>query len=70
MALNLHELQNPNERYVLFNSTNIIYGVGYPAGLYSTSVYPESQTGATGIALEAGVYGKEPRLNLSMGLPP
>lgn len=58
LALNLHELQNPNERYVLFNSTNIIYGVGGPAGLYSTSVYPESQTGATGIALEAGVYGK------------
>lgn len=58
LALNLNKAENPNERYAIFNCTNIVYGVGGPAGLYSTSVYPESQTGATGIALEAGVKGK------------
>ncbi len=58
LALNLNKVEDPNERYAAFNCTNIVYGVGGPAGLYSTSVYPESQTGASGIALEAGVKGK------------
>ncbi|NLC44905.1 MAG: FAD-binding protein [Clostridiales bacterium] len=58
LAINLNKVGDPNERYVVFNCTNIVYGVGGPAGLYSTSVYPESQTGATGLALEAGVKGK------------
>jgi succinate dehydrogenase/fumarate reductase flavoprotein subunit len=58
LALNLNKLEDPNERYVAFNCTNVIYGVGGPAGLYSATVYPESQTGASGIALEAGVRGK------------
>ncbi len=35
---------------------NIRYGG--PAGIYDTSVYPSSQTGASGLALEAGVKGK------------
>ena len=58
LALNRNDPGNPNERYAVFNCTNVIYGVGGPAGLYDTSVYPESQTGASGIALEAGVKGK------------
>jgi succinate dehydrogenase/fumarate reductase flavoprotein subunit len=58
LALNLNKPDNPEERYVVFNCTNIVYGVGGPAGLYSTSVYPESQTGASGIAFEAGAKGK------------
>jgi succinate dehydrogenase/fumarate reductase flavoprotein subunit len=58
LALNRNQPDNPEERYVVFNCTNIVYGVGGPAGLYSTSVYPESQTGASGIAFEAGVRGK------------
>jgi len=41
----------------LFNCTNIIYATGGPAGMYLTSVYPESQTGASGIAFEAGARG-------------
>ncbi|HHY82485.1 MAG TPA: FAD-binding protein [Clostridiales bacterium] len=58
LALNLNQLNDPDERYAIFNCTNIIYGTGGPAGMYSASVYPESQTGSTGIAFEAGVRGK------------
>lgn len=51
---------DPNEElpYLLFNSVNVIYAVGGPAGMYATSVYPSSQTGSSGIAFEAGVQGK------------
>lgn len=58
VCLNLKELDNPDERYIVFNCTNIVYATGGPAGMYATSVYPESQTGASGIAFEAGVIGK------------
>lgn len=58
LALNLKELDNPDKTYVAFNCTNVVYATGGPAGMYLTSVYPESQTGATGLALEAGVKGK------------
>ena len=44
--------------FVLFNCTNVILATGGPAGLYSCSVYPESQTGSNGIAFEAGVAGR------------
>jgi succinate dehydrogenase/fumarate reductase flavoprotein subunit len=46
-----------NPGITLFNCTNIIYATGGPAGMYLTSVYPESQTGASGIAFEAGAKG-------------
>lgn len=58
LALNLNNLSDPDRRYAAFNCTNIIYATGGPAGIYQTSVYPESQTGAIGLALEAGVSGK------------
>lgn len=58
MALNIEQLNNPYQCMVLFNCQNIIYAVGGPAGIYMNSVYPESQNGATGIALEAGAIGK------------
>jgi succinate dehydrogenase/fumarate reductase flavoprotein subunit len=58
LALNLTGLKDPNTRYVAFNCTNVIYATGGPAGIYDASVYPESQTGATGLALEAGVRGR------------
>ncbi len=50
---------NPKDepKVALFNCTNIIYATGGPAGMYSTSVYPESQSGASGIAFEAGARG-------------
>ena len=44
--------------YVLFQSQYIVYATGGPAGLYARSVYPGSQHGATGLALEAGAIGK------------
>lgn len=39
---------------VLFNTVNVILATGGPAGIYRTSVYPESQTGSIGVALRAG----------------
>ncbi|MFY9176081.1 MAG: FAD-binding protein [Caldicoprobacterales bacterium] len=58
LTLNLNALDNEDERYVAFNCTNIIYATGGPAGMYGASVYPTSQTGSTGIALEAGARGR------------
>ena len=58
LCLNLNEIANQNKRYVIFYTENIIYAVGGPAGLYARSVYPESQSGASGLAFEAGVAGK------------
>lgn len=62
---------------VLFNCVNIMYGTGGPGDIYYSSVYPRSQHGAMGYALEAGAkavnitewqYGLasvKPRWNLS-----
>jgi succinate dehydrogenase/fumarate reductase flavoprotein subunit len=58
LTLNKNQLDNENKRYTVFNTTNIVYATGGPAGLYDTSVYPGSQTGASGLAFEAGVKGK------------
>ncbi len=58
LCLNLNNLDDEDSRYVLFNATNVVYATGGPAGIYATSVYPPSQTGATGLAFEAGVKGK------------
>ncbi len=49
---------NSEYPYALFHCKNIVYATGGPAGLYARSVYPESQMGATGVALEAGVKGR------------
>lgn len=58
LTLNKNQLDNDANRYTIFNTTNIVYATGGPAGLYDTSVYPGSQTGASGLAFEAGVKGK------------
>ncbi|ABQ46516.1 fumarate reductase/succinate dehydrogenase flavoprotein domain protein [Thermotoga petrophila RKU-1] len=59
IALDLNNLYDPEKRYVLFNVKNIIYATGGPAGMfYFHSVYPPVHFGATGIAFEAGVMGK------------
>lgn len=52
------QAQTPEERYLLIHCKNVIYATGGPAGMYADSVYPGSQFGATGLALEAGVRGK------------
>ncbi len=57
IALNLSDLENDAHGITLFNCTNIIYATGGPSGMYAHTVYPESQTGASGIALEAGARG-------------
>ena len=57
VTLNMKKMQEPSRGFTLFNCTNIIYATGGPAGMYETSVYPESQTGSMGVALEAGVKG-------------
>ncbi len=54
LAINKRKQGDPEHCYVLISCTNIVYATGGPAGLYNRSVYPQSQNGATGIALEAG----------------
>ncbi|HKM32815.1 MAG TPA: FAD-binding protein, partial [Oscillospiraceae bacterium] len=39
------------------NASSVIFATGGPAHIYAQSVYPHSQTGATGIALAAGTKG-------------
>ncbi len=40
--------------FVTFRCENVILATGGPAGIYANTVYPESQTGSTGLALSAG----------------
>jgi len=41
----------------VFAAGDVVYAVGGPSAIYSSTVYPESQTCATGAALEAGAEG-------------
>ena len=50
--------QSEDERFVLFNAENTICATGGPAGIYSNTVYPIGHHGATGVAFEAGVKGR------------
>lgn len=43
--------------YKVIFSPNIVLATGGPAGMYKDSVFPPSQVGATGVALEAGCDG-------------
>ena len=58
LCLNLGGLDDLRNRYVLFWSPNIVWATGGPAAMFGSSVYPVSQNGATGIAFEAGVLGR------------
>ncbi len=53
LALNIE-----NNEFVLFNCKNVVYATGGPAGMYADSVFPPSQTGASGALFEAGVKGQ------------
>ena len=44
--------------FFVISSNNVVYATGGEAGMYQTSVYPAVQTGGTGVALRAGVRGK------------
>ncbi|MDP8239144.1 MAG: FAD-binding protein [Candidatus Hatepunaea meridiana] len=57
IALNKKELDNENMGFTVFNAVNVILGTGGPAGMYKTSVYPESQTGSSGLAFQIGAIG-------------
>ncbi|GAA4296574.1 FAD-binding protein [Anaerocolumna aminovalerica] len=57
LCLNLNSVDK-SHRYVLFNAKNIIYATGGPAGMYSDSAYPFGHYGASGLAFQAGVKGK------------
>ena len=50
--------QDAADRFTLIRCKNVIWATGGPAGMYADSVYPFSQYGATGLALEAGARGK------------
>ncbi len=43
--------------YSIFETTNIVLAVGGPSAIYESTVYPESQTCALGLAFEAGAEG-------------
>lgn len=45
-------------RYLVIRSAHVILATGGPAGIYADSVYPLGQVGASGLAFEAGVAGK------------
>ena len=47
-----------NGEYRVYACNNVILATGGPAGIYQHSVYPEGQTGSTGLALEAGAFGQ------------
>ncbi len=58
LCLDLAASQESAPVFVLFNCKNIVYATGGPAGMYWDSVYPQGHYGASGLAFEAGVLGK------------
>lgn len=45
-------------RFCAFLARNVLYAPGGPAGIYADTVYPLGHSGASGIAFEAGVQGR------------
>ena len=58
LCLDCRHAEDTEKRFVAFCCKNIVWATGGPAGIYSASVYPFGQYGATGTALAAGVVGK------------
>ena len=54
LGLDKTEIHRENFGLVVFSSENVVFGVGGPGGLYQDSVYPRSQVGSIGLALERG----------------
>jgi len=54
LAIDLSKREKGIESVVIFQAASIIMATGGPGGLYKASVYPESQKGSMGIALEIG----------------
>ncbi len=58
VAIRRDALENGSFGLVVFNARNVILATGGPGGMYRTSVYPQSQRGATGMALRAGAVAQ------------
>jgi len=58
LALDLAQLENEHFGLTLFCVNYVIMATGGPAGVYRRVVYPESQTGMTGMALAAGAQAE------------
>ncbi|MBQ9009896.1 MAG: FAD-binding protein, partial [Clostridia bacterium] len=56
LCLDRKDPENPDARIILCES--LILATGGPAGIFRDSVYPASQLGGSGMALEAGIHGK------------
>ncbi len=50
--------QSEEDRFVLFHAKNTVIATGGPAGMYADTVFPLGHHGASGVAFEAGVIGK------------
>ncbi len=57
LALNLDAMEKEHHGLTLFLCRHVVLATGGPSMIYGASVYPESQTGMTGMALEAGAHG-------------
>lgn len=58
IALSEYDVTSENEHgYAIFETQNIVLAVGGPSVIYESTVYPESQTCALGLAFEAGAEG-------------
>ena len=62
IGVNQKNTGNADQGIELFYADNVILATGGPAGVYQHSVYPESQTGSTGMALKIGAIAQ----NLSL----
>ncbi len=54
LAFDLAKMNEENYGLTIFIANNIIMATGGPAAVYQTSVYPESQSGGTGLAINEG----------------
>lgn len=54
VGLNTKQTDQPHKGFCLFVTNHVIAATGGPAAVYNNSVYPPSQTGMTGMFIEAG----------------
>ena len=57
LAIDKDNLDSESFGFVVFNAVNVVLATGGPAGIYRSSVYPESQLGSSGLAFEIGAIG-------------
>jgi len=57
IAIDRNNVDPKTYGFVIFNAVNVVFATGGPAGIYKTSVYPESQVGSHGLAFAVGAIG-------------